>query len=210
MPVFRAQAPGELPGPSQAQRSQFDIQHLDRTVRYCQLFQVAQAPVSDQEQLAFFARALPPTTSQPCLSFGQASQQRRSASRSQLLQPGLQCLTAALALARPFRSLPRCLQDRDPDPLAIGLLEPVGQQAFGLGQGAVAAGGRGVIDDYQPELRRALPARLPQEIVSTTRTPPEQRRHPGDGACLARRTGALTPAQGLARPAPGITIRGMR
>ncbi len=126
VPVFRAQASGEFAGSAQAQWPQFDIQHLDRTIRYCQLFQVAQASISDQQQPAFFSRVLPATTSQPCLSFRQARPQGRSASRSQLLQPGLQCPTAALALERPFGPLPCRLQDRDSDPLPIGLLEPIG------------------------------------------------------------------------------------
>ncbi len=206
--VFRAQAPSQFPCPSQAQWSQLDIQHPDGTVRYGQPLQLTQTSIGDQQQLAFLAGVLPPTARQPGLSFHQSRKQRRSASRAQLLQPCLKGLPATLALERPFGSRPRRLQDRDPDPLAIGLLEPVGQQPLGLGQGTVAAGGRGVIEDHQPKLGRTLPAWLPEEITRATGTPAEQRRHPGNRAFGTRRTRALATACGLARPASGIAIQG--
>lgn len=207
--VLRTQTPSQFPCPPQAQRSQFDIQHPDVAVRYYQPLQLTQAAIGDQQQLAFLAGLLPSTARQPGLSFRQSRKQRRSASRAQLRQPCLKGLTATLALERPFGSRPRRLQDRDPHPLAIGLLEPVGQQPLGLGQGTVAAGGRGVIEDHQPKLGRTLPARLPQEITRATWTPAQQRRYPGDRAFGARRTRALATARGLARPASGIAIQGV-
>lgn len=66
------------------------------------------------------------------------------------------------------------MEHGDAGALAVGGFEDAGEQALGLGQGAVAAGGGGGIDDDQPELTRVLAPGRADQIGSLARTAAQQ------------------------------------
>ncbi len=69
-----------------------------------------------------------------------------------------------MALPEPLRLAAGGVEHGEVGALAVGLLEQAGEQAFGLGQGAMAAGGGGGVDYDQPEFAGLAAARATLQV----------------------------------------------
>lgn len=69
-----------------------------------------------------------------------------------------------LALPEPLRLVAGGVEHGEAGALAVGLFKQRGEQALGLGEGAVAAGGGGGVDDYQPEFAGVTATRAALQI----------------------------------------------
>ena len=95
------------------------------------------------------------------------------------------------ALHLPFRRMTAGRQQRQPRALAVGIVEHLRQQAFGIAQRLMTPGrGRG-IDDHQPQFMGATGTQVEQHIAALTWPAIEQGAGPVDRAAACGVTFAL-------------------
>lgn len=163
-----------------------------------------QATVGKDQAAHGFSRMGALARQKPVPSLFQRGDQRRTATGTQGLQPGLQGRRGLQAVALPLWRLPAGGEQGQPGALAVSLVEQGCQQPFGLRQRLMTTGGGRGIDNHQPQLCGPGLALLPAQVLEQPWPPLEQSRQPGHPtgrrtACPATAGPAL-----LARARSGI------
>ncbi len=178
VPIVGAQRFGNCLRSAQANRSALDINQQSRAIQRWQSGAMLQTPVRyHQQSLLFGGETLAPLP-QPLLRLQQRREQRCATARSQRLQPRLQTTGRFESLHVPCRRRTTGGQQSEPRALAVGVVEQLREQTFGIAQSLMASGRSGGVDDHQPQLVRRAGAQLKQQVFTQSWPPVEQRAGP--------------------------------
>lgn len=150
MPILGPQFVGQLNGTAEADRRALDIHQCGGAKAERQCWPFTQSPVGNDQQALLLTRLEALAALQPVVGLLQRRNQRAATTGTEFRQPLLQGSRRFLTLPVPLRLCSVGVEYGDARTFPVGPLEQLGEQPFGLAQGAVAAGrGRG-IDDDQP------------------------------------------------------------
>ena len=133
LPIVRPQLLRQFLRSPQPHRAALDIHQHGRAAQRLQRRPIPQAAIGEDQQALLFSRLLPLALVQPFAGLLQRLDQRGAAAGAELLQPVLQLRRGLLPLPQPAWLCAGGVQDGKAGALAVGLLEGLGQQAFGLG-----------------------------------------------------------------------------